>query len=396
MQTSVTATPRLLTVEPDKLDGPMPCSSKFMASPNVLVRFRAVDKSYDGLTKAISCLDLDILEGEFLTLLGPSGSGKTSTLMMLAGFEVPSEGQILFKGRELDTLPPHQRNFGVVFQDYALFPHMTVEQNLGYPLRFRSIYGAEKQKRIDDCLAMLQLTQFRRRYPRQLSGGQQQRVALGRALIFNPHLVLMDEPLGALDRQLRERMQMEIKHLHQQLGITIVSVTHDQGEALTMSDRIAVFRDGSLQQIGRPHELYENPANLFVARFIGDSNFLEGQVAAIHDRHCTVRCSDGSTLLATRVDCGPVGTAARVGIRPERIRFADASMAGAEWNQLEGIILEHVYLGDALRLRCRVADSDEFVMKIPVGGLSKVPAIGEAVPLAWSRSHSRAFAHGEP
>jgi putative spermidine/putrescine transport system ATP-binding protein len=370
----------------------MAAASKLTPTPDVLVSFRSVDKSYDGVSKAISSLDLDIFEGEFLTLLGPSGSGKTSTLMMLAGFEVPTAGQILFKGKELDTLPPHRRNFGVVFQDYALFPHMTVEQNLGYPLRFRPISGIEKRKRIEDCLAMLQLTQFRRRYPRQLSGGQQQRVALGRALIFSPHLVLMDEPLGALDRQLREHMQIEIKHLHQQLGITVVSVTHDQGEALTMSDRIAVFNDGALQQIGKPHELYENPTNLFVARFIGDSNFLEGQVSAIHDRHCTVRCVDGSSIAATRVNCGPVGSPVVVGIRPERVRVAQVSMVGVEWNRLDGLVLEQVYLGDALRIRCRVVGSDEFVMKVPAGATTTMPQVGDRLPLAWSRSHSRAFA----
>lgn len=361
-----------------------------MAACKVLASFRGVAKSYDGHSTAVRDLDLDIYEGEFLTLLGPSGSGKTSTLMMLAGFEAPSQGEITFKGAALDALPPHQRNFGVVFQDYALFPHLTVAENLAYPLRFRATGRAETQERVSKALAMLQLDQFRDRYPRQLSGGQQQRVALGRALIFDPHLVLMDEPLGALDRQLRERMQMEIKHLHKRLGISFISVTHDQGEALTMSDRIAVFNEGTLQQIGSPQDLYETPANAFVARFIGDSNFLSGRVAAAMGEDIVVECADGLRIVARNVDCAGPGSEALISIRPERVRIA-AGTTG-DRNHAEGVVLEHVYFGDAIRIRLRVAGSTEFLVKLPAGEMPPGAEMGKTVKLSWARAHCHAFA----
>ncbi|MBK1868953.1 ABC transporter ATP-binding protein [Aestuariivirga sp. YIM B02566] len=361
-----------------------------MAARKILATFRDVAKSYDGRTTAVRDLNLDICEGEFLTLLGPSGSGKTSTLMMLAGFEAPSRGEIIFQGKALNALPPHQRNFGVVFQDYALFPHLTVAENLAYPLRFRATGRAETEERVGKALSMLQLDQFRDRYPRQLSGGQQQRVALGRALIFDPHLVLMDEPLGALDRQLRERMQMEIKHLHKRLGISFISVTHDQGEALTMSDRIAVFNDGTLQQIGSPQDLYETPANAFVARFIGDSNFLSGHVAAIRGDAVLVECQDGLKITARNVDCGAVGSAALISVRPERVR--PGAVALGEHNHAEGSVLEHVYFGDATRIRLRVADSTEFLVKLPAGDMPSGAEVGKTIKLSWSRAHCHAFA----
>ena len=358
-----------------------------------LASFTHVGKSYDGRTLAVRDLNLDIHEGEFLTLLGPSGSGKTSTLMMLAGFELPSRGAITFKGKALDSLMPHQRNFGVVFQDYALFPHLTVAENLGYPLRFRSTDRASTESRVKAALAMLQLDQFRDRYPRQLSGGQQQRVALGRALIFDPDLVLMDEPLGALDRQLRERMQMEIKHLHKRLGITFISVTHDQGEALTMSDRIAVFNQGTLQQIGTPAALYETPANAFVARFIGDSNFLTGRIVADHgDDGRLVECAGGLRIVARNVDSGGPGDAVLVSVRPERVRIAGAGAATGDRNQADATVLEHVYFGDALKIRLRVADCEDFFIKLPVGEISAVTEVGKPVRLTWARAHCCAFA----
>lgn len=370
-------------------------ASGISMTAKILARFNHVGKSYDGRTMAVRDLNLDIHEGEFLTLLGPSGSGKTSTLMMLAGFEVPNQGEITFRGEALDSLMPHQRNFGVVFQDYALFPHLTVTENLAYPLRFRSTGRAEKESRIKTALAMLQLDQFRDRYPRQLSGGQQQRVALGRALIFDPDLVLMDEPLGALDRQLRERMQMEIKHLHRRLGITFISVTHDQGEALTMSDRIAVFNQGTLQQIGTPSQLYETPANAFVARFIGDSNFLSGRIIALHgDDSRQIECVGGLRILARNVDGGQPGDKVLVSVRPERVRVAAGGGVGnGDRNHVDATVLEHVYFGDALKIRLRVADCDEFFIKLPVGEMSSMTEVGKPVRLAWSRTHCYAFAH---
>src|SRR3954447_14784624 len=214
-----------------------------------IVRFAAVCKTYDGLTRVVDGLDLDIERGEFLTLLGPSGSGKTTTLMMLAGFETPTEGEIVLEGKPLSRLPPHRRAIGMVFQNYALFPHMSVADNIAFPLTVRGIARDEIARRVERALDMVQLPAFGERRPAQLSGGQQQRVAVARALVFEPKLVLMDEPLGALDKQLREQMQYEIKHIHESLGVTVVYVTHDQGEALTMSNRIAVFNDGVIQQL---------------------------------------------------------------------------------------------------------------------------------------------------
>ncbi|MGY4335213.1 ABC-type Fe3+/spermidine/putrescine transport system ATPase subunit [Bradyrhizobium sp. LM2.9] len=227
------------------------------------VKFCNVQKTYDGETLVVKNLDLGIGKGEFLTMLGPSGSGKTTTLMMLAGFEAPTHGSILLAGRSIDKMPPHKRDIGMVFQNYALFPHMTVQENLAFPLKVRKIGKAETEERIKRVLEMVRLGAYGGRRPGQLSGGQQQRVALARALVFDPKLVLMDEPLGALDKQLREHMQLEIKHIHETLGITVVYVTHDQIEALTMSDRIAVFNEGVIQQLAAPGELYERASKCF-------------------------------------------------------------------------------------------------------------------------------------
>jgi len=236
------------------------------------VRFENVDKSYDGKQLVVKGLNLDIAEGEFVTMLGPSGSGKTTCLMMLAGFETPTNGQIYLDNKVISDIPPHKRGIGMVFQNYALFPHMTVYENLAFPLRVRKIPKDEADKKVDKALSMVSLQGFEARMPMQLSGGQQQRVAVARSLVFDPQLVLMDEPLGALDKNLRESMQYEIKHIHESIGVTVVYVTHDQTEALTMSNRIAVFNDGKVQQLSSPDELYERPVNSFVAEFIGENN----------------------------------------------------------------------------------------------------------------------------
>jgi putative spermidine/putrescine transport system ATP-binding protein len=279
---------------------------------DVLVSFRGVQKSYDGENLIVKDLNLDIRKGEFLTLLGPSGSGKTTSLMMLAGFETPTAGEILLAGRSINNVPPHKRDIGMVFQNYALFPHMTVAENLAFPLTVRGLNKSDVSDRVKKVLSMVQLDAFASRYPAQLSGGQQQRVALARALVFEPQLVLMDEPLGALDKQLREHMQMEIKHLHQRLGVTVVYVTHDQGEALTMSDRVAVFHQGEIQQIAAPRSLYEEPKNTFVANFIGENNRLNGRLLS-------------QTRRALRGRVGPWGKGRGAGgqCRPDR-RTGDA------------------------------------------------------------------------
>ena len=246
------------------------------------VIFEKIDKSYDGEVLVVKNLNLNITKGEFVTMLGPSGSGKTTTLMMLAGFETPTNGEIFLDGKPISKIPPYEREIGMVFQNYALFPHMTVQENLSFPLEVRKLSKSEVEDKVKKALDMVELGEFGTRFPAQLSGGQQQRVALARALVFEPRLVLMDEPLGALDKNLREQMQYEIKHIHERIGITVVYVTHDQSEALTMSNRIAVFNDGVVQQLSTPDILYEKPENSFVAEFIGENNTMTGTVKEIN------------------------------------------------------------------------------------------------------------------
>ena len=238
-------------------------------------------KSYDGRLNAVDGISLDITKGEFVTFLGPSGSGKTTTLMMVAGFEKPSSGRINLNGKDIAPIPPFDRNIGMVFQNYALFPHMTAEDNIGFPLRMRSLSKAEIRRRVGDALALVNLGDFGKKFPREMSGGQQQRVALARALVFDPNVLLLDEPLGALDKNLREQMQMEIKRIHREIGITMIYVTHDQSEAMTMSDRVAVFSNGRIEQVAPPLEIYGRPATRFVGAFIGDNNFFEGRLSGL-------------------------------------------------------------------------------------------------------------------
>ena len=251
-----------------------------MKQQTPFVQFENIQKSYDGKSLIVKDLNLDIYRGEFLTLLGPSGSGKTTSLMMLAGFETSTSGKISLGGKVLNQLPPHKRDIGMVFQNYALFPHMTVAENVAFPLTVRRLAKSDIEERVTNALNMIKMGDIAHRYPSQLSGGQQQRVALARALVFEPRLVLMDEPLGALDKQLREHMQLEIKQLHEKFGLTIVYVTHDQSEALTMSDRVAVFHKGEIQQIDAPKVLYEEPKTAFVAQFIGENNQIHGTIAS--------------------------------------------------------------------------------------------------------------------
>src|SRR3990172_709971 len=281
-----------------------------------MVRFAKVQKSYDGETLVVKDLNLDIAKGEFLTMLGPSGSGKTTTLMMLAGFEPATHGEIYVKGNPTNNPPPHKRGIGMVFQNYALFPHMTVAENLAFPLQVRGIGKAETEERVKNILKLVELPQRASRRPGQLSGGQQQRIAVARALVFEPDLVLMDEPLGALDKQLREQMQYEIKHIHDRLGVTVVYVTHDQGEALTMSNRIAVFNDGVVQQLSSPDELYERPQNAFVAQFIGENNRLSGTVEKLANGKCTVKLDSGDKVEAAAVNVVGKGSRTLLSIRP--------------------------------------------------------------------------------
>ncbi|RYI16662.1 MAG: ABC transporter ATP-binding protein, partial [Acetobacteraceae bacterium] len=288
---------------------------------DVFVAFEHVQKSYDGVSLVVKDLNLSIGKGEFLTMLGPSGSGKTTCLMMLAGFETATHGEIKLDGVNINQVPPHKRGIGMVFQNYALFPHMTVGENLAFPLEVRGMGKDEREAKIKRALDMVQMGAFANRRPAQLSGGQQQRIALARALVFDPKLVLMDEPLGALDKQLREHMQFEIKHLHESLGITVVYVTHDQGEALTMSDRVAVFNDGRIQQLAPPSDLYERPDNSFVAQFIGENNKLLGTIEELNGDKALVRLATGELIDATAVNVNEKGGKTLVSIRPERVEF---------------------------------------------------------------------------
>jgi putative spermidine/putrescine transport system ATP-binding protein len=349
----------------------------------VLARFVGVQKTYDGVNRVVEHLDLDIVRGEFLTLLGPSGSGKTTTLMMLAGFEAPTAGEILLEGRSIGKLPPHRREIGMVFQHYALFPHMTVAENVGFPLSVRRLPKSEIDERVMRALAMVQLGALAARRPAQLSGGQQQRVAVARALVYEPKLVLMDEPLGALDKQLRGEMQLEIRRLHRELGVTMVYVTHDQGEALTMSDRIAVFHHGRIQQIGTPESIYEQPANAFVARFIGENNRVTGTVERIDGSRCAVRVN-GVVLAGTLGASLAPGEAALVSVRPEQIALGDAPADCA----VDGTLAEAIYLGDHVRLRVAVRDVGDIVVK---SDSAHAPAVGAQVRLGWRAEDCRVF-----
>ncbi len=329
---------------------------------SAFVAFERVQKSYDGETLVVKDLNLSMPKGEFLTMLGPSGSGKTTCLMMLAGFETATHGEIRLDGVSINNIPPHKRGIGMVFQNYALFPHMTVAENLSFPLEVRKIGKSDREAKVKRALDMVQMGAFGGRRPAQLSGGQQQRIALARALVFEPELVLMDEPLGALDKQLREHMQFEITRLAHELGITVVYVTHDQTEALTMSDRVAVFNDGRIQQLDPPDVLYEKPANSFVAQFIGENNTLEGVVTRIEGETCVVRLDDGEELDATPVNVTTVGERTRVSIRPERVEFnRDRLKPGA--HTLKAEVLEFIYMGDIFRTRLKVAGNEDFVIK---------------------------------
>jgi len=354
---------------------------------DVFVEFERVQKSYDGVILVVKDLNLAIRRGEFVTMLGPSGSGKTTCLMMLAGFETATHGNIKLDGVSINNIPPHKRNIGMVFQNYALFPHMTVGENLAFPLEVRKLGKAEVAQKVSRALDMVQMGAFKSRRPAQLSGGQQQRIALARALVFDAELVLMDEPLGALDKQLREQMQYEIKHIHENLGITVVYVTHDQSEALTMSDRIAVFDDGVIQQLADPTTLYERPENAFVARFIGENNTLSGKVTGTDGANVSVQLDGGPTVQALAVNCGAVGNRTMLSVRPERILIGDASAP----NALEARVVELIYLGDHIRCRMEVAGDDTFIVKVPNSHAHAALNIGEVTPIGWVTEDCRAL-----
>ena len=360
------------------------------AADAAFVEFDDVQKSYDGQTLVVKGLNLKMPKGEFLTMLGPSGSGKTTCLMMLAGFETATHGEIRLNGRNINQVPPHKRGIGMVFQNYALFPHMTVGENLSFPLEVRGMGKSDREAKVMRTLDMVQMGKFVNRRPAQLSGGQQQRIALARALVFDPELVLMDEPLGALDKQLREHMQFEIKHLHNRLGITVVYVTHDQGEALTMSDRVAVFNDGVIQQLDSPSELYERPKNSFVAQFIGENNKLPGTIEELTGDKALVRLANGELIDATAVNAKEKGGKTLVSIRPERVEFKPEMMP-ANAHMIAAEVIDVIYMGDILRAVLRVAGSDGFVMKMRnTLGQTKLSA-GQKIKVGWHPQDARAL-----
>jgi putative spermidine/putrescine transport system ATP-binding protein len=317
-------------------------------SAAVLLRMRAVRKTY-GSSVAVDSVSLDVHKGEFLTFLGPSGSGKTTVLMAIAGFIELTSGSLELDGKPLEPLAPHERDIGMVFQNYALFPHMTVARNVGFALSVRRVPKKLIETRVASALDLVGLPGYGDRLPSQLSGGQQQRVALARAMVFEPRMLLMDEPLGALDRKLRSQMQREITRLQRALGITILFVTHDQEEALTMSDRIAVFNGGRIVQVGTPQELYERPSSRFVADFVGESNFFLGTVRSSASGKSVIELSSGIPL---KTSCGiqcVVGTAVTMAVRPERICLFDGPVHAETVNRLTGSVCDVAYLGQSRR-----------------------------------------------
>jgi putative spermidine/putrescine transport system ATP-binding protein len=350
-----------------------------MAQP--FVQLKGVQKTYDGENLVVRDLNLDIQEGEFLTMLGPSGSGKTTTLMMLAGFETATHGEIFLDGKPINRLAPEDRNIGMVFQSYALFPHMTVAENVAFPLMVRGVPKAGLAERVTKALAMVGLKGYEDRRPAQLSGGQQQRVAVSRALVFEPKLVLMDEPLSALDKQLREQMQYEIKQLHHRLGVTVVYVTHDQGEALTMSDRVAVFNNGVVQQLDTPERLYEQPGNAFVASFIGENNKLRGEVMSLDAPWCSVKLADGSLIKARAVAAGAVGSRTMLSLRPERIVINPP--AGSCDIVAPARVSDVTYLGDHLRVRAQAFGEQTMVVKVPNASKDRIVGIDHDIQIGW-------------
>jgi putative spermidine/putrescine transport system ATP-binding protein len=355
--------------------------------PPPVLELSGVRKSY-GSYVAVENVDLTLRGEEFMTFLGPSGSGKTTMLMMVAGLQQPDAGSIRLGGQPVDRLPPYRRDIGMVFQHYALFPHMSVRRNVAFPLEMRRLPRTEIDRQVADTLQLVGLAEFGDRLPRQLSGGQQQRVALARAMVYRPALLLMDEPLGALDKKLREQMQREIKRVQRERRISILYVTHDQEEALTMSDRIAVFNRGRIEQIGTPAELYERPATRFVADFLGETNFIPGRVLRSNGRLCQVDIAGGQ-FEATAPRPLADGASVVLAVRPERLKLHPAPLQGAG---LTGVLTEIVYLGNARRAVVRLPDGrDCFSLHHAKEADAISIAPGQAVSLSWEPEHSTVF-----
>lgn len=337
----------------------------------VLARFESVYKTYDEQNWVVDNLCLDIRQGEFLSLLGPSGSGKTTTLMMLAGFELPDQGRIFLDGRDISALPAYRRDMGVVFQSYALFPHMSVLQNVEFPLQLRGVRSREARTRALEALALVRMDGLAGRSPQQLSGGQQQRVALARALVYRPRILLMDEPLGALDKALREHMQLELKALHRELGITFVYVTHDQDEAMTLSDRVALFHQGKIAQIDSPERIYKRPISSFVASFLGETNLLSGAVVQRHETIARMRLDEGGAEFDACCNdpSVEVGHRAVLAVRPESLGLAEVDHPA-----IEVTVADTVFHGAHSTLHLMGSSGSQMTMKFnPATRLTEFP-----------------------
>jgi spermidine/putrescine transport system ATP-binding protein len=354
------------------------------------VRLERVTKEF-GEMVAVDDLSLDIAEGEFFSMLGPSGCGKTTTLRMIGGFEEPSRGTIFLGGRDVTDLPPYKRDVNTVFQSYALFPHLNVFDNVAFGLRRRKVAGEQIQSRVDEALRLVDLTGFEKRRPAQMSGGQQQRVALARALVNHPKVLLLDEPLGALDLKLRKQMQLELKRIQQEVGITFIYVTHDQEEAMTMSDRLAVMRLGKIEQIGPPEEVYESPQTQFVAGFLGASNLLDGELKERSNGTSTVLLAGGD-LVHLPTDRAPfqAGAAVKVGVRPEKITIAadDGSPVRAGWNSITGLLRMSTYIGVSHQYKVEGPGGHELTVWVQNLGAEAAPRPGERVRLSWQPEHT--------
>jgi putative spermidine/putrescine transport system ATP-binding protein len=348
------------------------------------VRLERLDRRY-GDVVAVKDVTLSVAPGEFVTLLGPSGSGKTTTLMMIAGFETPDAGSISIDGLDITRLPPHRRNLGVIFQSYALFPHMTVEENIAYPLRMQRRPRAEISQRVRQALAMVQLQGLGQRFPSQLSGGQQQRVAIARALVFDPPVLLLDEPLGALDKKLRQHLQGELRALHQVSGKTMIYVTHDQEEALAMSDRVAIMKDGVIRQVGTPMEVYQRPTDLFVATFVGESNLLPVQLAVVGSAEYAVTRS-GTRVPVSREVPRAAGGEWVLCIRPEKVRLRGIQDGGTSSGAaISGRIVDRTFVGDATYLRFQTDGDEELLIKELNQGPQVAAGGGERAVATWEQ-----------
>ncbi len=363
---------------------------------DVDVRLVQVTKAF-GDVLAVDHIDLDVEDGEFFSLLGPSGCGKTTTLRMIGGFEQPTSGRIELQGQDVTWLPPYQRNVNTVFQNYALFPHLTIYENVAFGLRRRKVNDSEIKKRVGEMLSLVELPGFERRKPNQISGGQAQRVALARALINRPGVLLLDEPLGALDLKLRKQMQVELKRIQQEVGITFIYVTHDQEEAMTMSDRIAVMNRGHYEQLGDPQSLYERPSTRFVAGFLGVSNLLPGRLAGADGDYRVVRLAD-DTNVRILADLANGSEDVEIGVRPEKIRLADAAgQVEAGLNRLTGTVADTSYLGVSTQYQIRTAAGqtitvyEQNVERTESGSLYRQ---GEQVHVTWAPEHTFVVATG--